>query len=84
MPRVFVAGCIGETRASVRYLVRKKKKGLERVYKLLLESKESPLPSQQSGKFKCQILSEITKKLTKKCLDASSLLLSKKKVPRCV
>ena len=47
--------------------------GLERVCKPLLGSKAMILPPKQSVKFKCQIWSEITIKLAKKCLDASSL-----------
>ena len=61
--------CKGE---SVRYLMRKEKKGLERVCKPLLGSKAKPLPQKQYVKFKCQIWFKITKKLAKKCLDASS------------
>ena len=43
------------------------------VNKPLLGSTAKPLSPKQSVKFKCQILSEITKKLAKKWLDASSL-----------
>ena len=54
-------------------------KGLETVCKPLLGSKAKPLPPKQSVKFKCQIWSKIiTKKLAKKCLDVSSLCLSRK------
>ena len=59
-------------RPSVRYLMRKKKKNLEKVCKQLLESRAKPLPLKQSVKFKCQIWFQITKKFTKKCPDASS------------
>ena len=57
-------------RASV---MREKRKGLERVCKPLLRSIAKPLIPKQSVKFKCKIWFKITKKLTKKCLDASSL-----------
>ena len=50
-----------------------KRKGLQRVCKLLLESKTKPLLPKQSVKFKCQIGSEIIKKFGKKCLGAFSL-----------
>ena len=58
---------------SVRYLMSEKMKGLERVYKLLLGSKEKMLSPNQSVKFLCQTRSKITKKVAKKYLDASSL-----------
>ena len=47
--------CKRNTRLSVRYVMREKKKGLERVCKVLLGSKAKPLPPKQSVKFKCQI-----------------------------
>ena len=47
-------------------------KGLERVYKPLLEYKAKLLPPKQSVKYKCQTWSKITRKFSKKCLDASS------------
>ena len=52
--------------------------GLKRGSKPLLRSKAKPSPPKQSVKCKCQIWSEITKKFAKKCLDASSLGLSRK------
>ena len=41
--------------------------------KPILGSKATPSPPKQSVKFKNQVWHEITKKLAKKCLDASSL-----------
>ena len=70
--------CKCDTRLSVRYLIRAKKKGLERVCKPLWKFKVKPSPPKQSVKFKCQIWCEITKKFAIKCLDASSLDLSRK------
>ena len=64
--------CKCDTRSSVRYLTREEKKGLEIVFKPLLGSKAKPSPPKLPVKFKCQIRFEITKKLVKKCLDASS------------
>ena len=66
MLKLIFAGCIAETGPSVRYLVKEEREGLERVCKLLLESKAKPLPPKQYAKFKCQIWSEKTKKLAKK------------------
>ena len=69
-----LVGCVGETHSSVRYLMREKSQDLQRVGKPLVGSKATPSPPKLSVKFKCQIWSEITKKLAKKkCLDASSL-----------
>ena len=53
--------------------MREERKGLERVCKLLLESKAKPLPPKQSIKFKCQKWFEIAKKFDKKCLNAPRL-----------
>ena len=79
MPRLFFAECIGETRPSVSYPEReRKRKGLERVCMLLLESKAKPLPPKQSVKFKCQMWSKITNDFARKDLDTSSLRLGKK------
>ena len=75
MPRLFFAGCIDDTRPSVRYLMREEK---ERFREGLQAVKAKPLPSKQSGKFKCQIWFKITKKIAIKCLDAPSLQLSRK------
>ena len=61
MSRFLFAGCIGDTRPSARYLIRKEK-----------ESKTKLLSPKQSVKFKCHKWSKIIKKFTKKCLDASS------------
>ena len=44
----------------------------------LLGSQTKPSPLKLSVKFKCQIWPEITKKVAKECLDASSLRLSRK------
>ena len=73
--------CKCDTCRRARYLLRAKRKGLERAVvvvgrcrcKPLLGSKAKPLLSKQSVKFKCQTWHKITKKLAKKCLDASSL-----------
>ena len=65
--------CKCDTQPSVRYLMGGKRKGLGRVCKPLLRFKAKPSPPKQSVKFKCQIWFKITKKLAKKCLDASSL-----------
>ena len=73
MFKLFFAGCIGDTHPSVRYLMREKRRGLERVCKPILGSKAKPLAPRQSVKFGCMIWSEITKKVAEKCLDASSL-----------
>ena len=80
MPRLFIAEDIGDiqhlqVRCASECKVRneEKKKGLKRVCKLSLGSKAKPSPPKPSVKFKCQIWSEITKELAKKCLDASSL-----------
>ena len=62
-------------RPSVRYLTREEK---ERFAKDFWNLKATPLPPKQSVKFKCQIWSEITNKFSKKCLDASSLWLSRR------
>ena len=81
MPRLFFTEGIGDIqRLQVRYPSeckvpneRGKSKGLGRVCKPLLKSKAKPSPSKPSVKFKRKILSKITKKFAKKCLDASSL-----------
>ena len=73
MLRLLFAGCISDTRSRVKYLVIKKRENLERVCKILLEFKTKPSPPKESVKFKCQTWSEITNKLAKKWLDASSL-----------
>ena len=44
VPRLFFAESIGVTRPSVKYLMREKKKFLERVFKQLLGSKAKPSP----------------------------------------
>ena len=58
--------CRCDTRPGVRGLMIEKK---YRIFKPLLESKAKPSPPEQSVKFECKI----TKKLAKKCRDASSL-----------
>ena len=83
MPRVFFpealetlvinSVCKCDMCPSVKYLMREEQKGLERVCRQLLGFKEKPSSLKLSIKFKCQIWSKITKKLAKKCLDASSL-----------
>ena len=57
-------------RPSVRYLRKRKGKGLERIG-IRFESKAKPSFPTQSVKFKCKIWYKITKKFAKKCLDAS-------------
>ena len=71
MPRLFFAGCIGDTCQSLKYLVREEKKRFGEGLSLGSTANISPL--KQSVKFKCQIRFEITKKVAKKCLDASTL-----------
>ena len=66
MPRLLDVGCIGDTRWSVRYLMREEKERL-------LGHKAKLLPLKQYVKFKCHIRFDIIKKFAKKCLDASSL-----------
>ena len=66
--------CRCDTRPSVRYLMREKKRMICKVFsKPLTEFKARPLPPKQSVKFKCKISSEITSKFANKSLDASSL-----------
>ena len=71
MPRLFFAGCIGDTCQSLKYLVREEKKRFGEGLSLGSTAKLSP--PKQSVKFKCQIWLKITKNLAKKCLDAPSL-----------
>ena len=52
---------------------------LKTVCKSLLESKTKLLPPKHSVKFKCQIQSKNTNKIAEKCLDASSLGISRKR-----
>ena len=53
--------------------LKRKTKGLERIYKLLLGFKVKYSLPKQFVKFKSLILSEIIKNFAEKCLDASSL-----------
>ena len=69
VPRLFFAECIGDAHPSLRYLMRGKQKGLERVFKPLLAFKAKLSPP----KTICQIWFKTTNKFAKKCLDASSL-----------
>ena len=74
MPRLFYAGCIGDTCPSVRYLMKEETERFQKtICKPLLESKAKLSPQKSVEKFKCQIWSDIARKLAKKCLDASSL-----------
>ena len=86
MPKLFFAGDIGDIpHMKARYASegrvlneRAKGKVWRRVCKQLLESKAKLAPPKESVKLKCQLWPEITKNFAKKCLDASSLSLSKK------
>ena len=49
-----------------------KNKSLKRIFKPSLESKAKSSSPKQSVTFKCKILSKISKKFAKKCLDAPS------------
>ena len=63
--------CKCDTRPSVRYLKREEKERFREGLQAIIGISNKTFAS--SVKFECQIWSKITKKLAKKCLDASSL-----------
>ena len=79
MPRLSFAGDIGDIQhLKLRYafdckVTDKEGKAWKGFVSRIWNLKAQPLLPKQSVNFKCQIWFEITKKLFKKCLDASSL-----------